>query len=76
MSKSQLKEFRGVEVKREIMEIDTADQAFWDEFWAQESGKSGAEPLFTITIKNQLTGEEKVVENVKLKFRNLKRLAD
>lgn len=55
---------------------DAADKAFWDEFWLQENSKDGDEPMMTITIKNQETGEEKVVENVRLKFRSPKLLKD
>lgn len=52
---------------------DTADQAFWDEFWKQESSKHEDLPLVTITIRNEETGEERVIQNVRLRFRSLKK---
>lgn len=53
---------------------DPADRAFWDEFWNRENSKNIEDPLVTIVIRNQETGEEKVVENVRLRFRNFKKL--
>ena len=49
---------------------DAADQAFWDEFWTQEASTTEDVPLVTITIRNEETGEEKVIEKVRLQFRN------
>jgi hypothetical protein len=59
---------------KEFVATDAADQAFWDEFWKQESSGQEDVPLVTITIRNEETGEEKVIENVRLRFRTLKKL--
>ncbi|MCH7952217.1 hypothetical protein IH980_05780 [Patescibacteria group bacterium] len=58
----------------EFFATDAADQAFWDEFWNRESVKDEEAPLVTITIRNEETGEERVVEKVRLRFRTLKKL--
>ena len=59
---------------REFFATDAADQAFWDEFWKQEASKQEEAPLVTITVRNEETGEEKVIENIRLRFRTLKKL--
>jgi hypothetical protein len=59
---------------REFFATDAADQAFWDEFWRQEASKQENDPMVTITIRNEETGEEKVIENVRLRFRTLRKL--
>ncbi len=55
---------------------DVYDEAFWDQFWALESKKNSEDPLVTITIRDQTTGDEKVVDNVRLRFRAKKKLRD
>jgi len=42
---------------------DAADQAFWDEFWSLED--SGQGDTYTIIVKNERTGEEQKIENVR-----------
>jgi hypothetical protein len=59
-----------------FLPTDTADQAFWDEFWHQEYSRSEEAPLVKITITNEETGEEKVIENVRLWFKNLNRMRE
>jgi hypothetical protein len=53
-----------------FLPVDKADQAFWDEFWRQEYTRNEQAPLVTITITNEETGEERVIENVRLRFKN------
>ena len=60
------------EDEKGFLASDAADQVFWDEFWKQENSKNLVEPLVTITITNQETGEEKVIENVRLRFKSMK----
>ena len=62
--------------KREYHVTDAYDRAFWDQFWKLESQKNEEAPLVTITIKNQETGKEKVVKNVRLRFRSKSKLGD
>ena len=79
--------FKNVMAKRRLDEVstkdeggivasDAADQVFWDEFWRQENSKTDKGSLVTITIRNQETGEEKIVENVRLRFRSMRVLRD
>lgn len=56
---------------KDFLVSDVADQAFWDEFWRQENLKGDDCSLVTITVKNQETGEEKVIENVRLRFKSM-----
>lgn len=58
----------------EFFATDAADQAFWDEFWTQEYSKREDVPLVTITIRNEETGEERVIQNVRLRFRTMGKL--
>ena len=76
MAKRRFDDFDFPEDDQDFFAADAADQAFWDEFWSQEHSKSEEAPLVTVTIRNQKTGEEKVVENVRLRFRSLQKLRD
>ncbi len=76
MSKRRFDKFNFKEDDQEFLPVDAADQAFWDEFWTQEFSRNEETPLVTITIKNEETGEEKVLENVRLRFKSLERLKD
>lgn len=59
---------------QEFVGIDNADDAFWDEFARLEEERDEIAPLVSITIRNEETGEERVIENVRLRFRALKKL--
>lgn len=59
---------------QELFGADSADQAFWDEFWRLEASGDEEAPLVTITIRNEETGEERVIEKVRLRFRSSRRL--
>ena len=71
MAKRRFDDF-SKEDEHEFFASDAADQAFWDEFWRQENSRNEESSLVTITIKDQDTGEEKVVQNVRLRFRSMK----
>jgi hypothetical protein len=74
MSRRRFDDFKLEEDEKESLDSDPADRAFWDEFWKEEGSRDKEDPLVTIIIRNQETGEEKVVENVRLRFRSLKKL--
>lgn len=76
MAKRQLDDFESLNEDQEFLPNDAADQAFWDEFWTRDTVDDEESPLVTITIKDQGTGEEKVLENVRLRFRNFKKIRD
>lgn len=59
---------------QEFFGADVADQAFWDEFWSLEEQREEYVPPVTITIRNEETGEERIIENVRLRFRTLRKL--
>lgn len=60
----------------DFLASDPADQAFWDEFWTQEASKNEGTPMVTITVRNEETGEERVLEHVRLRYRAMKKLRD
>ncbi len=60
----------------DFLASDPADRAFWDEFWMQEVSKSEKVPLVTVTIRNEETGEERVVKHVRLQYRAMRKLRD
>ncbi len=74
------KRFKNIEIldqeNREYRVTDAYDEAFWDEFWSLELKRSEEAPLVTVTIRDQETGDERVVKNVRLRFRVKKRLRD
>lgn len=45
---------------------DEADAAFWDEFFLLECQTEGDDRRFTITIKDEVTGEKRVLKHVRL----------
>ena len=76
MAKRRLNDIDTSRDDRNFLPTDRADQAFWDEFWTRETSKNEESSLVTITIKDQETGEEKVLENVRLRFKSVKRLRE
>lgn len=75
MAKGKFEDFFNKREEVGKFAVDVADEAFWDEFWSQENKRyEEDEPLVTITITNQDTGEEKIIENVRLRFKSMKKL--
>lgn len=74
MARRRFDNLRSDEDLADFLGTDPADQAFWDEFWKLESTRDEKAPLVTVKIFNQETGEERVIENVRLRFRTLKKL--
>lgn len=74
MAKRRFDDFTQDGETYEFYATDAADQAFWDEFWRQESLSEEDTPLVTITIRDEETGEERIIERVRLRFRSLKKL--
>lgn len=76
MAKSKFGNFRFDEDSFDFSDSDFADQAFWDEFWRLETAGKEDAPLVTVNIRDQETGEEREIKNVRLKFRISTKLRD
>jgi protein subunit release factor B len=66
MSSKKLPKLLDEQTKSVILASDEADAAFWDEFYLRETSRDAEDKLYTITIKDELTGEEQVIKHVKL----------
>ena len=76
MAKRRFSDLTFSEEEEFFLTNDPADQAFWDEFWTQEASMNEDTPLVTITVRNEETGEERVLEHVRLRYRAMKKLRD
>ncbi|OGY17784.1 MAG: hypothetical protein A2900_06085 [Candidatus Chisholmbacteria bacterium RIFCSPLOWO2_01_FULL_50_28] len=76
MAKRRFSDLTFSEEEEFFLTSDPADQAFWDEFWTQEASMNEDTPLVTITVRNEETGEERVLEHVRLRYRAMKKLRD
>ena len=55
---------------------DAGDAAFWDEFWLREELTDETGNQVTVVIRNEDTGEERVIGGLRLRLRSMRKIRE